>query len=192
MTLRPCRKRKKTWRTASISVARRWNEPRSSLEDWEVSRRTGRAPPITSTFVCNNCRAMYSCRPASSLTWAPSRTSTASSANQILFLFLCQYFTKIEFYFQECREHWFELIKQWNIPHSSKFSLVDCLIDHVKIRAWNLAGLPSDKYSLDNGIIATHCQRWPLLVDPQGKFTSFRTVIKYNSLFLYSIGQNKG
>ena len=42
------------------------------------------------------------------------------------------------------------------------------MIDPVKCRAWNLAGLPNDRYSLDNGIIATHTQRWPLLIDPQG------------------------
>jgi dynein heavy chain len=78
------------------------------------------------------------------------------------------------FSFQECIESWLNLIIKCQIPCTPSFSLVDCLIDHVKMRAWNIAGLPNDKYSLDNGIITTHTTRWPLLIDPQGRPTKFR------------------
>jgi dynein heavy chain len=40
----------------------------------------------------------------------------------------------------------------------------------VKIRAWNIAGLPVDSFSVDNGIIVSKSRRWPLMIDPQGKF----------------------
>ncbi len=41
--------------------------------------------------------------------------------------------------------------------------------DPVKIRAWQIAGLPVDSFSVDNGIIATNARRWPLCIDPQSQ-----------------------
>jgi len=86
-----------------------------------------------------------------------------------VFLYQIKQLTNNCLLFQECIQSWMNLIIQCQIPCTPNFSLVDCLIDHVKMRAWNLAGLPNDKYSLDNGIITTHTTRWPVLIDPQGK-----------------------
>ncbi len=41
--------------------------------------------------------------------------------------------------------------------------------DPVKIRAWQIAGLPVDSFSVDNGIIAKSARRWPLCIDPQSQ-----------------------
>ena len=49
------------------------------------------------------------------------------------------------------------------------FSLSSTLGDAVKIRAWQIAGLPVDSFSVDNGIIATNARRWPLCIDPQSQ-----------------------
>lgn len=65
-------------------------------------------------------------------------------------------------------KQWLEMIDECCIPYTPHFKLVDCLVDAVRVRAWNIAGLPSDGYSLDNGIIAIFSHRWPLLIDPQG------------------------
>ena len=43
----------------------------------------------------------------------------------------------------------------------------DVLGDHVKIRQWNIDGLPKDSFSTDNGIITDSARRWPLMIDPQ-------------------------
>lgn len=66
-------------------------------------------------------------------------------------------------------------MKEWNlyclklgIPCSDNFSLVTTMGEPVLIRAWNIAGLPVDTYSIENGIIATNARRWPLMIDPQG------------------------
>ncbi|XP_071052042.1 dynein axonemal heavy chain 3 isoform X2 [Onthophagus taurus] len=68
------------------------------------------------------------------------------------------------------------IIKAWNvkclqlaIPCSDPFSLVLTLGEPVVIRAWNIAGLPVDNFSVENGIISTMARRWPLAIDPQGQ-----------------------
>ena len=38
--------------------------------------------------------------------------------------------------------------------------------DEVKIQAWNIAGLPKDTTSIENGIIIDKSKRWPLMIDP--------------------------
>ena len=69
-----------------------------------------------------------------------------------------------------------ERIKQWltmvltsKLAASPDYSLQGLLGEPVTIREWNIAGLPSDSFSVDNGIIATRARRWPLMIDPQGQ-----------------------
>lgn len=37
------------------------------------------------------------------------------------------------------------------------------------VRQWNIDGLPTDGFSVDNGIIVFNARRWPLMIDPQGQ-----------------------
>jgi len=39
------------------------------------------------------------------------------------------------------------------IPCSGNFSLINTLGEPVQIRSWNISGLPTDSFSVDNGII---------------------------------------
>jgi dynein heavy chain len=59
--------------------------------------------------------------------------------------------------------------KEKKIPCSDVFSLTNTLGEPVKIRAWQIAGLPVDAFSVDNGIIVSKARRWPLCIDPQGQ-----------------------
>jgi dynein heavy chain, axonemal len=52
---------------------------------------------------------------------------------------------------------------------SADYSFQRLLGEPVTIREWNIAGLPPDAFSVDNGIIATRARRWPLMIDPQGQ-----------------------
>ena len=70
----------------------------------------------------------------------------------------------------EAIHEWHDLCQKKNIPCSKVFSMNTTLGDPVKIRAWNIAGLPVDSFSVDNGIIVSNSRRWPLMIDPQGKF----------------------
>ncbi|XP_044289654.1 dynein axonemal heavy chain 3 isoform X4 [Varanus komodoensis] len=72
-------------------------------------------------------------------------------------------------YRQECQEKWLSLCKEQKIPCSNDFSLSNTLGDPVKIRAWQIAGLPIDSFSIDNGIIVSNSRRWALMIDPQGQ-----------------------
>lgn len=83
-------------------------------------------------------------------------------------------FDTLELFIQFSRQ---ELLKLWNehslqlgIPCSQNFSLVITMGEPVVIRAWNIAGLPVDNYSIENGIISTTSRRWPLMIDPQGEY----------------------
>ncbi|XP_075250490.1 dynein axonemal heavy chain 3-like isoform X2 [Convolutriloba macropyga] len=62
---------------------------------------------------------------------------------------------------------WMELCREKKIPCSEVFSMANTLGEPVKIRDWNIAGLPVDNFSVDNGIIVDNSQRWPLMIDPQ-------------------------
>ena len=63
----------------------------------------------------------------------------------------------------------FTQVKSLGIPCSELFSLVHILGDSVKIRSWNIAGLPTDNFSVENAIMMSNARRWPLMIDPQGQ-----------------------
>ena len=46
--------------------------------------------------------------------------------------------------------------------------------DPVLVRQWNIDGLPTDGFSVDNGIIVFNARRWPLMIDPQGQANKVR------------------
>ena len=43
------------------------------------------------------------------------------------------------------------------------------LADPVNIRSWQIAGLPKDTLSVENGVVVQFSRRWPLFIDPQGQ-----------------------
>jgi dynein heavy chain len=66
-------------------------------------------------------------------------------------------------------EDWVAACKEAKIPCSPNFSLANTLGEPVKIRQWTIAGLPTDSFSIDNGIVVANAKRWPLMIDPQGQ-----------------------
>ncbi|XP_055691880.1 dynein axonemal heavy chain 3 [Lutzomyia longipalpis] len=68
------------------------------------------------------------------------------------------------------------IIREWNeqcvaqnIPCTKIFSLAATLGNPMQQRAWSLCGLPSDTFSVENGIIVSKARRYPLMIDPQGQ-----------------------
>ncbi|CAL8305136.1 unnamed protein product [Lota lota] len=72
-------------------------------------------------------------------------------------------------YRMECQQKWHGLCQEKKIPCSEVFTLTSTLGNQVAIRAWQIAGLPVDSFSTDNGIIVSNSRRWPLMIDPQGQ-----------------------
>ncbi len=60
-------------------------------------------------------------------------------------------------------------LKERKIPYSHNLDLTDFLADIGTIGDWNMAGLPTDPLSIQNGILVTRSTRFPLLIDPQGQ-----------------------
>ncbi|KAG9490480.1 hypothetical protein GDO78_006034 [Eleutherodactylus coqui] len=72
-------------------------------------------------------------------------------------------------YRQDILKCWFNMCQDKDIPVSDGFALSGTLGDPVKIMEWQFHGLPKDNFSLENAIIVTSAQRWPLIIDPQGQ-----------------------
>eukprot|EP00947_MAST-08B_sp_MAST-8B-sp1_P002409 g2409.t1 len=64
---------------------------------------------------------------------------------------------------------WTDALRSKGIPHTPGCSLVKTMADPVKVRSWNIYGLPTDEVSTENGIIIDTSRRWPLCIDPQGQ-----------------------
>ncbi len=57
-----------------------------------------------------------------------------------------------------------------SVSHCSEgFALAATLGEPVQIRAWTIAKLPNDSFSIDNAIMLYKSNRWPLMIDPQGQ-----------------------
>jgi hypothetical protein len=80
---------------------------------------------------------------------------------------------------------WTDLVRLKGIPCSDEFALISTLGDPVKIRSWNIAGLPTDAFSVDNGIIISNSRRWPLMIDPQGESVPWHQDFHLIIVFLF-------
>ncbi|XP_073447685.1 dynein axonemal heavy chain 1 [Aquarana catesbeiana] len=66
-------------------------------------------------------------------------------------------------------EQWTKKLRELKVPCTQEPSLLGTLGDPVKIRSWQIAGLPNDTLSVENGVISQYSQRWSHFIDPQGQ-----------------------
>jgi dynein heavy chain len=70
-------------------------------------------------------------------------------------------------------DSWRASLRTGEISFTEGGSVRSILGDAVQIRAWNIAGLPTDSVSIENGIIMSKARRWPLMIDPQSQAAKF-------------------
>ncbi|KAG7492071.1 hypothetical protein MATL_G00010690 [Megalops atlanticus] len=91
----------------------------------------------------------------------------------------------------ECQKEWHMLCKEKEVPCSEEFTLSNTLGNPVSIRAWQIAGLPVDSFSTDNGIIVSNSRRWPLMIDPQGQANKWiKNMEKANKLAVIKLSDS--
>ncbi|XP_071611851.1 dynein axonemal heavy chain 1 [Heliangelus exortis] len=80
-------------------------------------------------------------------------------------------------------QQWLRKLSENNIPHTEEPNLISTLGDPVEIRSWQVAGLPNDTLSVENGVITQFSQRWTHYIDPQGQANKWiKNLEKVNSL----------
>ncbi|KAM7121693.1 dynein axonemal heavy chain 11 [Molossus nigricans] len=62
---------------------------------------------------------------------------------------------------------WVPFLQQVSIPVTEGLDMIALLTDDATVAAWSNEGLPGDRTSAENAAILAHCERWPLLLDPQ-------------------------
>lgn len=94
-------------------------------------------------------------------------------------------------YRKECQEQWHVQCQEKKIPSSEDFTLSNTLGNQVAIRSWQIAGLPVDSFSTDNGIIVFNSRRWPLMIDPQGQANKWiKNMEKANKLAVIKLSDS--
>jgi dynein heavy chain len=76
-------------------------------------------------------------------------------------------------YREELEQIWRDALTDNDIKFTKNITMSKVLGNAVTIREWGIAGLPSDKLSVENGIIIFKSRRWPLMIDPQTQANKF-------------------
>ena len=64
-------------------------------------------------------------------------------------------------------EKWMNFVDVEKIPHTENFTFSSFLAGENVVRQWQSKGLPTDKFSIENGVMVTKGNRWALNIDPQ-------------------------
>ena len=74
---------------------------------------------------------------------------------------------------KELESTWINFLAELNIKYTEGITMRGFLGNPVTLQAWNIAGLPRDDTSTENGIIIEKTRRWPLMIDPQTQANKF-------------------
>jgi len=69
-------------------------------------------------------------------------------------------------YRNQTLDSWTTHCRDMEVPCSANYNFCHVMGDQVKIRAWNIQGLPKDEFSTENAIMMDNARRWSLCIDP--------------------------
>ncbi|XP_004631750.1 dynein heavy chain 1, axonemal [Octodon degus] len=85
-------------------------------------------------------------------------------------------------------DQWVKQLTVHQVPHTSEPTLIGTLGNPVKIRSWQIAGLPNDTLSVENGVINQFSQRWTHFIDPQSQANKWiKNMEKDNGLDVFKL-----
>lgn len=94
-------------------------------------------------------------------------------------------------YRTRCVSKWHTLCTDLSIPQSKEFNFIAILGSEIKIQNWNIAGLPRDVFSIENGIIMDNSSRYSLFIDPQNQANKWiKEMERSNELFVVKLTQS--
>lgn len=70
-------------------------------------------------------------------------------------------------YREETLKAWIKKVKELEVPSQRNFDFSEFLAGAAEVREWQVKGLPTDKFSVENGVMVTKGQRWSVNIDPQ-------------------------
>ena len=86
---------------------------------------------------------------------------------------------------------WIQTARGFGIPTAEKYSLQNTLAEPVVVREWGLQGLPSDDFSVENGLLVNKSKRWPLCIDPQSQANKWiKNMERSNNLTIVKLTDN--
>ncbi|KAJ3021047.1 UNVERIFIED_CONTAM: Dynein heavy chain 6, axonemal [Siphonaria sp. JEL0065] len=94
-------------------------------------------------------------------------------------------------YRQDLVLEWMRQCREFGVPVTDNFSLLEHLVDPAVVRDWNIQGLPADTLSTENGILVTRGRRWPLMIDPQGQANRWIRNMEGSSLKVVKLSEPK-
>ncbi|KAF7280376.1 hypothetical protein GWI33_006107 [Rhynchophorus ferrugineus] len=87
-------------------------------------------------------------------------------------------------------ESWVSQLINYGIVTTKDFQLTQILGEPVVIRQWNIYGLPTDNFSIENGIIISNARRYALMIDPQGQANKWiKNMERSNNLAIIRLNQ---
>jgi dynein heavy chain, axonemal len=64
---------------------------------------------------------------------------------------------------------WYDKCMSLQLPVGQSPFELSGIMDPVRIRTWSQQGLPTDHFSVENGVVVNKSHRWCLCIDPQGQ-----------------------